>query len=260
MNYVKNQKFQYSISNNYNKIYKIYCFSIFLVPLISQNLHPKPISKEQIINRFGYSLSYNEEHEQANWVAYELNSKKINGKIKRKNNFKVDLNIKTGSANLLDYKKSGYDRGHLAPAADMKWSKKAMDESFYLTNISPQFPAFNRGIWYKLEKQVRQWAIENESVYIVTAGVLKNITTTIGTNQVSVPNLFYKVILDYKEPELKGIGFILQNQKLTFPLQSYAVTIDEVELLTGIDFFHSIQNNIEEQIESNLDLEKWIFK
>ena len=111
-----------------------------------QDLSPKPISGEQIINHFGYSLSYNEDHEQANWVFFELTDYEVSGIEKRKNQFRSDPKVKTKSASLSDYRGSGYDRGHLAPAADMKWSVTTMSESFYMSNMSPQRPSFNRGL------------------------------------------------------------------------------------------------------------------
>ncbi len=220
---------------------------------------PKAKPGDMIIHHIGYFLSYNETHEQANWVAYELTLKEVNGTFKRTNDFRPDPMVKTGSASLADYKGSGYDRGHLAPAADMKWSLKAMSESFYTSNMSPQRPSFNRGIWKRLEEQVRKWAVNNKSVYIATGGVLTSGLIKIGPNQVSVPEKFYKVILDYQEPELKGIGFILPNKGSKEPLENYAITIDKVESMTGIDFFHKLPDEIEEEIESKVDLSRWDF-
>jgi len=180
--------------------------------------------------------------------------------VGRTNDFREDYKVKTGSASLLDYKGSGYDRGHLAPAADFKWSSTAMSESFFMSNMSPQHPSFNRGIWKKLEGSVRNWADDNSEIYVVTGPILTSSNSTIGYNGVSIPNYYYKVILDYHEPELKGIGFILPNQKSSRSLQSFAVTIDEVERRTGINFYHSLPDKIEEQIESNIDIGKWSFR
>lgn len=178
----------------------------------------------------------------------------------RTDDFREDYKVKTGSASQSDYKGSGYDRGHLAPAADFKWSSTAMSESFYMSNMSPQHPSFNRGIWKKLEGSVRNWADDNGEIYVVTGPILSGSFSTVGSNQVSIPNYYYKVILDYKEPEIKGIGFILPNQKLNSSLQSYAVTIDEVERRTGIDFYHSLPDEMENQIESTIDVNKWSFR
>ena len=226
----------------------------------SQDLLPRSSVSSQIVHHNGFSLSYSETHEQPDWVYYVLSSSKVNGNYPRKDNFRVDKSILTGSAELNDYKGSGFDRGHLVPAADMKWSKLAMSESFYMSNISPQKPGFNRGIWKKLESHVRQWAIDNRRIYIVTGGILKGKLNSIGINAVSIPQYYYKVILDYSEPEIKGIGFILPNKKSNQNLQAYAVTIDQVEEVTGINFFYELPSKIEEEIESNFNLSKWNFK
>jgi len=224
-----------------------------------QILLPEISPNDQIINHYAYSLCYSEPYEQAEWVAYYLTKGKVYGTVKRTNNFRTDPKVKTGSATLADYKGSGYDRGHLAPAADMKWSATAMSESFYMSNMSPQTPGFNRGIWKRLEQLVRTWAVEYEEIHVVTGPVLKGDFRSIGPNQVSVPEYYYKVVLEYKKPELKGIGLILANTNSKKPLRNYAVTIDYVESITGIDFFVDLPDNIEEEIESNLNLNKWSF-
>ena len=228
--------------------------------LFSQNLElPKILKTDQIIHHSNYTLNYSEQHEQAEWVAYSLTSSQVYGSVGRTNDFRSDPNVKTGSASLPDYKGSGYDRGHLAPAGDMKSTYTAMSESFYMSNMSPQVPGFNREIWKKLEGTVRNWAVANEKVYITTGAVLTASYPTIGINKVSIPEFYYKVVLDYEQPEIKGIGFILPNQKSDKSLQSYAVSIDEVERFTGIDFFHSLPDNIEEKIESDAAVNKWSF-
>jgi len=141
----------------------------------------------------------------------------------------------------------------------MKWSTTAMSESFFMSNMSPQSPGFNRGIWKRVEQLVRNWAVEYEEIHVVTGPVLKGQFQSIGPNKVSVPEHYYKVVLDYKEPELKGIGLILTNENSDKTLQSFAVTIDRVESVTGIDFFVDLPDGIEEQVESNLDVSKWSF-
>jgi endonuclease G len=220
---------------------------------------PKYQPDEQIIHHIGYSLSYNENHEQANWVAYELTENEVKGSVKRNDAFRSDPMISTGSAELSDYKGSGYDRGHLAPAADMKWSALAMSESFYMSNMSPQDPSFNRGIWKRLESQVRQWAMDNGSVYVATGGLLLNGLNTIGSSSVSVPKYYYKVVLDYQDSDYKAIGFLMPNAASKQNLQDFAVTIDNVELITGIDFFHSLPDGIENSVESTISVSKWTF-
>ena len=228
------------------------------VNLPAQNITlPAYQDSDQIIDHFAYTLCYDEEHEQARWVAYKLTKENMAGTIKRKDNFRIDPDVSTGSATLDDYKGSGFDRGHLAPAADMKWSDTAMSESFFMSNMSPQVPGFNRGIWKLLESQVRRWAHDNEEIFVVTGPVLTGTYPTIGSNAVSVPEYYYKAVLDYKEPELKAIAFILPNQKSDSSIQSFAVTIDSVEHFTGHDFFPAISDSIEEKLESSIDLLQW---
>jgi len=221
---------------------------------------PQTNSKDKIITHTGYSFMYNELHEQANWIAYELTKEETNKLFNRTNKFLLDPKVETGTASYKDYEKSGYDRGHLAPASDMGWSSTAMAESFFYSNISPQNSSFNRGIWKKLEELVRTWAIENKSVYIATGPVLSNNLQAIGPNKVSVPKYYYKVILDYSKPSIKGIGFILPNSGSQEQLQSYAVSIDRVEQLTGINFFPLLPDNQEELIEKTLCIGCWSWK
>lgn len=218
---------------------------------------PAASSTDVIITHTGYSLLYSEANEQANWVAYELTKDETNRVFDRTDKFIPDPLVKTGTANDNDYSGSGYDRGHLAPAADMGWSSSSMAESFYYSNMSPQLPAFNRGIWKKLEEQVRTWAIEYNSVSIVTGPVLSSGLKSIGPDKVSVPNYYYKVVLDYNEPDIKGIGFILPNSGSTEPLQSFAVSIDSVERFTGIDFYPALPDAQEKLIEKTLCIQCW---
>ncbi|HEX7411386.1 MAG TPA: DNA/RNA non-specific endonuclease [Bacteroidales bacterium] len=218
---------------------------------------PKTLPNDIIIRHAGYSLLYDEHHEQAKWVAYELTSAETHKVAKRTNKFLPDPLVKTNSANDSDYAGSGYDRGHLAPAGDMGWSSVTMAESFYYSNMSPQVPAFNRGIWKRLEELVRTWTIEYNAVYVVTGPVLTKDLSAIGPDEVSVPKYFYKVILDYTGQDIKGIGFILPNAGSGNPLQNYAVTIDSVEKFTGIDFFPALPDLQEEQIENSLCIPCW---
>ena len=236
----------------------------FITVLISMNLYSQefdyfPTSTTgQIIKHTYYTLSYSEQNEQAEWVAYELTKSRVYGEVSRTDNFREDPLVKTGSATLNDYKGSGYDRGHLAPAGDMKFSGTAMSESFYMSNMSPQTPGFNRGIWKKLEAQVRTWAVENEHIYIVTGGIFSSKIGSIG-NGVTIPKYYYKVILDYKEPGIKAIALILPNEKGTKQLDEYVISIDRVENLTGIDFFPALPDDLENKLEADSDPSKWSF-
>lgn len=205
---------------------------------------------QQLTRHFAYTLLYNEKHEQAAWVAYQLTKNETVRVYDRSNDFNEDPLIASGSATDFDYKRSGYDRGHLAPAADMGWSATAMRESFYYSNMSPQDPGFNRGIWKRLEEQVRDWAWENEVIYVVTGPVLTSNLPNIGSNGVSIPSYYYKVILDYSQPSVKAIAFLLPNQSSTAGIQTYVVSINEIEKLTGIDFFPTLPDLQEEQLEN----------
>jgi endonuclease G len=212
---------------------------------------------DAIIRHFAYTLCYNETYEQAAWVAYELTSDETIKRYERTNRFLIDGAVRTNSATDKDYKKSGYDRGHLAPAGDMSWSATAMEESFYYSNMSPQEPSFNRGIWKKLEEQVRSWAIELGAIYVVTGPVLKGQMNSIGQNNVAVPNYYYKVILDNSGSSPKAIGFIMRNTGSKASLAQYAVSIDSVENFTGIDFFPGLADKTEQKVENSVCTACW---
>jgi len=218
---------------------------------------PSVSPDEKVIRHTGYSLIFNGTYKEANWVAYELTKEETTKLYERNNKFVTDPMVKTGTATDKDYAGSGYDKGHLAPAADMEWSATAMDESFYYSNMSPQVPGFNRGIWKKLEELVRSWAIEYNSVYIVTGPVLTKGLPSIGPDNVAVPRYFYKVILNYTETDMKGIGFIIPNASSGELLQKFSVTIDSVEKFTGIDFFPLLPDIEEKAIESTVDINSW---
>lgn len=199
---------------------------------------PAYTSEDAVVKRLAYTLQYNEDHEQADWVAYVLTAEEVQGNITKKWNFREDPLVKTGSAKNSDYVHSEYSRGHLAPAADMKWSIDARYDSYYYSNANPQKQDFNNGIWKKLETQVRAWAIENKEILVVTGPVLRDgLPTLKNEGRVSIPEYFYKVIVDLREPDLKGVGYVMAHIDSDQPLEAFAVTIDSVEVLTGIDFF-----------------------
>ena len=214
----------------------------------------------QIVHHKYYSLSYNEKFEEAEWVAYLLT--KYNLKIPnvhRAKRFNPDTKVKTRSAIYYDYSGSGYTRGHLVPAGDMAFSDEAMKETFLMSNITPQKKRFNAGIWLELEENVRNWAWKNKRLYIAAGPVLtKDVKKYIGKNKVGVPRYFYKVIMDIDDPGRKAIGFIIPNEKSTIPLKNYAVTVDSVEALTGIDFFKDLLTDKEEEkLESTFNIHDW---
>lgn len=209
-----------------------------------------------------YALSYVEEHEQAEWVAYELTKENLKRNAKRQDDFRPDPRVPKGSASKRDYRGSGYDRGHMVPAGDMTFSKKAMSETFYLSNMSPQIRNFNGGIWRELEESVRYWTKKFGRLYVVSGPVLTGeIREKIGGNGVSVPDQYYKVLLDLDEPEIKAIGFLFPNEVSVDPLKAYAIPIDEIEELTGLDFFSNIINDpkLEAKLESDYNIRQWSF-
>lgn len=221
---------------------------------------PAPDPAYQQVQHLGYVLAYSEDHEQAAWVAYELTRWEVAGTEERTDNFRRDMEIRTGTATKADYRGSGYHRGHLVPAADMKWSPAVMSESFYFSNMSPQAAGFNLGVWKRLENWVRKQATREGAVYVVTGPVLSiELLGAIGINRVTVPAAYYKVIVDHRETEPRGIGFILANEGSKEPLEAFAVTIDSVEALTGLDFFPVLVDSVEEAMEGSLRLEEWGF-
>lgn len=212
-----------------------------------------------IVSHLAYSLDYNEDYEQADWVLYELTKAEVlNKKVPRKDKFVKDPSTSISSALPTDYYKSGYDRGHLCPAADNRWSQDAMDQSFYMSNMTPQHPDLNRKIWAELEEKVREWAIENEQVYVVTGPILADgFKSKIGKSNVAIPNYFYKVVADLTGDEIKGVGFIFVNGENNGELKYYACSIDMVEERTKIDFFPQMSDVIEKQIETDFVVEDW---
>ena len=218
---------------------------------------PRTSKEEQIIHHAGFALVYAEPYEQAKWVAYELTAGETRSAYERTNHFLTDPKIATGSANDDDYSGSGYDRGHLAPAADMGWSEASMVECFYYSNMSPQLPGFNRGIWKRLEEQVRDWAVAYGSIYVVTGPVLKAGLYTIGANKVAIPELYYKVILDTHPGHSQAIGFLMPNASSTEGLSGYAVSVDAVEKATGIDFFYQLPDDQETKLEGSVCTACW---
>ncbi len=217
----------------------------------------KPSSSGQVVNHSYFSLSYEEDHEQAEWVYYKLTPEMVNGGAKRSDDFRPDSKISTESASLADYVGSGYDRGHLCPAASMSINSTAMSESFYLSNMSPQHPSFNRGAWKNLEELVRAWANKYEEIHVVTGPIFKDNKGTIGKNQVTVPGYYYKIV--YAPSSDKMIGFVMPNEKIGNDLAAYAVDIDQIENLTGIDFFPQLNDSLEDMLEGNVDVTKWEF-
>ena len=213
----------------------------------------------QIIKHDYFTLSYNEKYEQAEWVAYELKKSYVRSSNFDRPYFIEDSKVKTRSADWRNYKKSGYDKGHLCPAGDMEFAINAYNDTFFTSNISPQLHDFNGGVWNRLEQKVRYWATKYDGVYVITAGVLQPNLKTIGQEQVLVPNYFYKILLDNSNGQYKMIAFLVPNAKSNKPLYEFVVSVDSIEKMTGIDFFPKLEDKIENRLEKNSDYKAWSF-
>lgn len=211
----------------------------------------------QVIRHEGYVVSFNERWKVPNWVGWELTRFETSGESKRTNRFIADPKVKGKQATGADYSGSGYDRGHMAPAGDMSWSKNAMKESFYFTNMCPQAPNLNRGIWKSLEDKTRDWAVRDSALIVICGPVIGDTSHTIGAGKVLVPRQFYKVILSPYGKKVKAIGFLFDNEGSLESLDRFAVTVDSIEKLTGIDFFHQLPDSVEREVEARFSLNEW---
>jgi len=217
-----------------------------------------PNMPSKILVRQGYTASYNKETLLPNWVAWHLTPDRLTGPAKRKNvDFSEDRSVSAPRADDDDYYNSGYDRGHLCPAADNKMSVTAMEQSFLFTNICPQTPNLNRGDWNELEIACRKWAKKYGGIYIVSGPILyKGKHKTIGRHRVTVPEAFFKVVLRYTNKP-KAIGFIYKNEAANNPKSHYVNTVDQVERITGIDFFPELPDDIEAKVEAEANISEW---
>jgi endonuclease G, mitochondrial len=223
---------------------------------VPENILPASTTGE-VVRHTWYALSYSEAHEQAEWVTYELTRDRLDRKwVERSNNFRPDFEVRTESATPRDYSGSGYDKGHLCPAADMAFEEKAMEESFYMSNMSPQVKAFNMGVWRELEECTRDWARKFKRLYVATGPVLAAAPLgQIGQSKVTVPGAYYKVLLAPEQG--KAIAFLMPNALSDKPVMDFACSIDEVEKKTGLDFFPQLLKGLDEELEGSLDKEAW---
>ena len=210
-----------------------------------------------VVIRSGFAFSYSEEHEQSEWVAYELSAADFSSRNFDRPFFIQDPKVRTQSADWRNYKKSGYDKGHLCPAGDRKSSYAAFQETFFTSNISPQKHSFNEGVWNRLEQKTRYWAKKYNGLYVITGGVLSENLKTIGRERVAVPNYFYKVLLT--RDKQKMIGFLVPHQKSDQPLYEFVVPVDTLEKMTGLDFFKKLPDAVENQMEKIDDYKAWSF-
>lgn len=234
-----------------------YTGTLISAPIDDLDMARTPLgTPSQIIRHKGYTLSYNKNWHIANWVAYELTAEETEGKEERSDWFAPDPAIKD-SPKHGDYTHSGYDRGHLAPAADMKWDKQAMEESFYMSNICPQVHGLNAGLWNQLENKVRTWAQRDSAIIVVCGPIVESNPMTIGEKRVAVPKQFYKIVASPYNSTPQGIAFLFDNEDLDGALYRYALSIDSIENLTGIDFLYNLPDSLENYIEHNIDPEAW---
>lgn len=246
----------------FNCLLYILSFSSFLH---SQQLNDSLVSFDGlrssiIIKRKGYVLSYDTSMLKTNCVYYLHTKEKNTKKFNRSNNFIVDSIFKGVNFNN-NYKQSGYDRGHLAPAGDMTYDSIAMKESFYYSNISPQLPSFNRGIWKKLEEQTRRWVENYDSIYIFTGTIFNNDSLQfIGNDSLPIPHSFYKILLNKKGNQYTSLTFEIPNHSSNKALTSFITTIDEIEKKTKIDFVPFLDDELELKLEKSVSYDLWEFK
>ncbi len=209
-------------------------------------------SEEALLYRSAYTLSYNKDTRCPNWVAWHLTAEHVNGVHKRDGlKFMEDEEVTAPRATNMDYVQSGYDRGHMCPSGDNKWSADAQRESFLYTNCCPQLHNLNAGDWNELEQSCRKWAEELGELWIACGPIyIGENHKKIGRNKVVVPEAFFKVILTKADGEYQSIGFIYRNEAANKPKSSYVNTVDQVERITGMDFFHHLPDSIETKVEA----------
>ena len=233
-----------------------------ILPLATSEINYLPKGNEaKITHHSYYSLAYNNKMEVPEWVAYKLTENSLRVKnVPRASNYSQDHKVNGRSARHSDYSNSGYTRGHMVPAGDMAFNTHAMKESFFMSNMCPQLKEFNGGIWRELEENVRDWAYDNEVLYVASGPIFNDPNPQrIGKNRVAVPDAFYKVILDYEGVKKKGIAFKIPHQKSDRHLREYAVSINAIEQELGINFFDDLieNNKREEKLESSFDFQRW---
>ncbi len=210
----------------------------------------------QIKEYTGFTLSFNKENRTPNYVAWELLGTEVGGSVSRTDNFWPDNDIE-GCTKHSDYTGSGYDRGHMCPAADQKWSEEAMNDCFVMANMCPQLHDLNAGAWETLESKERQWAKRDSAVMIIAGPIYSDGETYIEKSKVRVPDAFFKVLIAPYLDEPRGIAFVYPHAKCPGNMQDYATSIDEVEKITGFDFFSSLPDELETKLESTYSFKDW---
>ena len=249
------------------------CFLLYKVAVRTTTTHLVPLSEDgrdslmtvavprgvsdTLVNYDGFDVHFNSTWGIASCSVYELTCNELNGTAERTEGFMPDPSVK-GCPQPSDYVGSGMDRGHLVPAADLKWNPNAMQQSFLLTNICPMHKALNEGGWAKLEEKVREWTARDSALLVFTGPVVGDSDTTLASGHVTVPSAYYKVILAPCVRPMRAIAFIYPNGYSGGRLRQYAVSVDEVERRTGLDFFPTLPDNEQQRLESGVNLEAWV--
>ena len=207
-----------------------------------------------------FTLSYHERFEQAEWVAYTLKPEHLTYDDRERPYFIEDPKVPTKSADWKNYRRSGFDRGHLCPAGDRRFSEYAYNQTFYTSNISPQRKNFNAGIWNRLEKQVRNWCKQYGTLHVAVGGVLESGLEEIGDEDVAVPERYYKIIYRGSVEDMEVIAFMIPHYESQRPLQDFMVSVDEVEAATGIDFLSGLPDTLENKLEAQAKTKAWRFR
>jgi len=222
------------------------------------NLRPTSTVGE-IVEHQHYILSYSERYEQAEWVAYVLKKDHLTNDDRERPHFIEDPKVKTKSADWRNYKNSGFDRGHLCPAGDRRFSEFAYDETFYTSNISPMRNDFNAGVWNRLEMLVRKWGKKHRTMYVITGGILEEGLVTVGEEDVAVPRAFYKIVARGEPHNLEVAAFLIPHRESQQSLNNFLISIDELEMLTGIDYFSALPDDYEQRLEASVKKIAWNF-
>jgi endonuclease G len=218
---------------------------------------PSYIEEATILKKHGFTIGFSKKYKHAYWVAYKLDCSETTGSVPRGNYFREDQILGKYSPSIDDYYASGYDKGHLMPAGDNKSDPLSMQESFLMSNVSPQIPGFNRGIWKKLEEQVRLWACQYDSLYIITGAALDPELTRLGKSKIAIPDYYYKSILLYNKEHQSIITYYMYQYTKDDNLNNFVITTDSLESILGYDLFHNLDDSIEAVLESRIDTLFW---
>lgn len=249
------------------------CFLLYHVVMYNNNTQMVPLSKggrdslmtvnvaaplsDTLLRYDAFDVHFNSVHGVANCACYELTANELHGDAERPNEFMADERVK-GCPQPTDYAGSGMDRGHLVPAADLKWNEAALQQSFLLTNICPMTKPLNEGGWAKLEEKVREWAVRDSALLVFSGPIVAKSDTTMAHSRVKVPSRYYKIVMAPCVRPMRVIAFIYPNGHCAGRLEQYAVSVDEVEQATGLDFFPTLPDDQERRLESGVKLEAWV--